>query len=64
MKITLDIPDQMADDLAAQSHAAKLEVDRYAAELLAQAVENRQLGAAALLDQRPAWPQSRPREPR
>ena len=55
VKITLDLPAPIADDLAAQSRDSQLDVALYAAELLAQAVENRKLDDAALLHERPDW---------
>ena len=55
MKVQLELPDELVEELYRQSDARSLTPDAYAAELVYQLLANRSLGAEASIENRPDW---------
>lgn len=55
MKVELDLPDDLVEELYRESNALDLPPEAYLAELVYQHLAGRSLGADGLLESRPDW---------
>ena len=55
MKVELDLPDELVEELCRKSKARDIPPGTYVAELVYQYLAGRSLGTAGLLDNRPDW---------
>ena len=55
MKLELELPDELVDELYKQSKAKSITPDAYAAELVYQMLASKSLGADASIENHPDW---------
>ncbi len=55
MKVELDLPDELVEQLYQESKAKDIAPEAYAAELVYQVLAAKSLGTDGLLDNRPDW---------
>ncbi len=55
MKVQIDLPDELVEELDRQSNARNIALDAYAAELFYQLLANQSLGKDATIQERPDW---------
>lgn len=55
MRVQIDLPDELVEELYRQSNAQEITPDAYAAELFHQLLANRALGKDASIQERPDW---------
>ncbi len=55
MKVQIELPDQLVEELYRQSGARNISLDEYAAEIAYQVLATKSLGPDAVIDNRSDW---------